>query len=432
MLGVVKAGSLDLANLGIILFQALGFFVVAFGFGQTVLPWLGRLVQNLGKTATFTFVLLVGFLYAEVAELVGMHGILGMFLAGLLLREKVFGRSLSNELMDLVRHASIGFLAPIFFVTAGFAVSLDVFNTDLWLLVGITGLAMIGKIIGTAIFYLPTGHGWREGITIGAGMNGRGAVEIIIAQIGLSMGIISQEIFSILVVMAIATTATVPVFLKWGVDWLKGRNELVRSDSDKNGVLILGAGPTARALGGAIAESQPVWLVDSNADHCAIAEKDGLQTVCGNALDERVLSEAHASEVRHLVALTDNAEVNALVAQMAREVFYVPEVHLLETNSGKGRGALLQHLEATTAFAGPVSISDWDYLVEHGSVERFSVPVAPGLAPSEFFSKLQKGQPVLPLVLRRADSFVPFNSGVRLRPGDRLTVLQAAQSVKET
>ena len=47
----------------------------------------------------------------------------------------------------------------------------------------IIAIATFGKILGTMLFYIPTGHGWREGLTVGAGMNGRGAVEIIVAQI---------------------------------------------------------------------------------------------------------------------------------------------------------------------------------------------------------------------------------------------------------
>jgi Kef-type K+ transport system membrane component KefB len=165
--------------------------------------------------------------------LAGLHAILGAFLAGLFLREGiVLTPSLSQDLNKVVHDISIGFLAPIFFVTAGFSITLEVFRTELPLLVAIVGVAIVGKIIGTALFYLPTRNGWREGLVVGAGMNGRGAVEIIIAEIGLTMGLISQEIFSILVFMAIFTTALVPVMLKWGVDWLRRNDQLVRP---KNG-----------------------------------------------------------------------------------------------------------------------------------------------------------------------------------------------------
>ncbi|HMB93111.1 MAG TPA: cation:proton antiporter, partial [Rhodothermales bacterium] len=351
VLGVAEAGSVDLASLGVLLIRVIGFFAIAALIGWKVLPlFFSRVqkMQGIGRTSQFTLVLIVMLLFVEGAELVEMHGILGAFLAGLFLQESALGRTEAREMRHLVRDASLGFLAPIFFVTAGFAVSLDVFSTNLGLLVAIVGLATVGKIVGTMLFYLPTGHGWREGLTIGAGMNGRGAVEIIVAQIGLSMGLISQDIFSILVFMAIATTATVPLFLKWGVAWLRRRGELVSSGDERQGVLILGAGPTARALGSILQRTQPVWLVDRNPEHCLRARDMDLQVVQGNALDEEVLSQAQAAHVRHFIALTENAEVNVLAAQTAKTVFLVPELHVLSTSPTGGNLDMLDHIGGTT------------------------------------------------------------------------------------
>jgi Kef-type K+ transport system membrane component KefB len=298
VIGLGESQQFDAAGLALIVGKAMLFFGVTTLLGLKVFPLIGRRLRNIKgfeRTAFFTLVLLVALVYAELAELAGMHGILGAFLAGLFLREGVLGRSISKDVMGAVRDASIGFLAPIFFVTAGFSVSLDVFLIDPGTLALIVGLATIGKIAGTALFYLPTGNGWREGLTVGAGMNGRGAVEIIVAQIGLSMGLIDQNIFSILVFMAIFTTATVPVFLKWGAAWLRKRGELVRSDEERDGVLIVGAGPTARTLARLLAQTQPVWLIDSNKEHCAFAASEGLHTLEGSALNEQVLSDARAS-----------------------------------------------------------------------------------------------------------------------------------------
>src|SRR5690606_38426302 len=169
---------------------------------------------------------------------------------------------------------------------AGFEVTFDVFKTDLPLLITVIVVATAGKIIGTTLFYIPSGNGWREGITVGAGMNGRGAVEIIIAGIALKMGIISQEIFSILVFMAIFTTATVPVLLTWCTNWLKKRNELVRSDDQREGILVVGAGPIPRLVAKELLKDQPVWLLDSNKELCMIARREGLTVYNGNALRE--------------------------------------------------------------------------------------------------------------------------------------------------
>lgn len=429
ILGVAEAGTIEFGALGLVALKAVGFFVLATVVGLKGLPLLGRWLQRLqaGRTADFLLILIVALAFAEAAELAGMHGILGTFLAGLFLREGVLSRSQSKEVMHLVRDASIGFLAPIFFVTAGFAVSLDVFSTNLGLLLGVIVLATVGKIIGTALFYLPTGFGWREGLTIGAGMNGRGAVEIILAQIALSMGLISADIFSILVFMAIITTATVPVFLKWGVDWLRRRGELVRAD-DRQGTLIVGAGPTAVALGRLLKASQPVHVIDRNAGHVADAEAAGLLATQGNALDEDALSEANAAHVRYAVVLTPNAEVNALAAQLLRSVFIVPEVHVLNTGPDDAdRKALLDHLGATILFDEPVDLADWDYLLTHAPVDVQTIEVDADGAWRAAIHDAHRHR-LLPVAYRRGDDTAPFHGDLALEEGDTVLLLQAERT----
>lgn len=426
VIGVAEAGAINLTSILLTIAKAAAFFLLAFLAGTKLVPPIARRVEKLGTTPTFTFVLLIGFLFAEGAELADMHGVLGAFLAGLFLREQVFGRSLSHHLMDLVRHASIGFLAPIFFVTAGFAVTLDVLSTDLGLLLAVIVLATLGKIIGTVLFYLPTGFGWREGVVIGAGMNGRGAVEIIVAQIGLSAGLISQDIFSILVFMAIATTATVPLFLKWGTEYLRRRNELVRAEGEREGVLIVGAGPTARALADVLARSQPVTLVDRNTDHCAAARAQGLKAVEGDALDERVLAAAEASHVRAVVALTPNPEVNALAARLAREVFLVPDVHVVSAGGEEGREAMDEHLDTTVLFGRGVHLDDWDYRLLHDTAELTSVPVSSDVTAEEVEEATGGEQPSLVLAVQRGETYLPYHGRIVLQDDDVLLLLRSS------
>lgn len=424
IIGVAESGVVNMQAVAMTFLQAVVFFALAWLAGTKLLPRAARRLKNLGTTPTFMAILLIGLLFAEGAELAGMHGVLGAFMAGLFLREEVFGRSLSEHLMDLVEHVSIGFLAPIFFVTAGFAVSLDVFSTDLTLLVVVVVLATIGKIAGTALFYLPTGFGWREGLVLGAGMNGRGAVEIIVAQIALSQGLISQNIFSILVFMAIATTATVPLFLKWGVTWLRSRGELVRSEGEREGTVIVGAGPMARALGRLLNQSQPVWIVDRNKEHCELAEKDGLNAVEGDGLDERILAQAQTSHAHTFIAMTSNPEVNALASRLAREVFQVPHVHLLKSGDESEREAVSAHLGGTTLFAEPIDLEDWNYHIEHATAEMTDRPAGGSLTPRDLVREVETSTPAVPIALRRGGRYLPFHSETSIEADDHIVLLQ--------
>lgn len=428
VIGVVDAGTLDIAALGITALKAVIFFAVTTFLGLKVFPRLWRRLTQVGLTGrTFnaTLVLIIALIFAEMAELAGLHAILGAFLAGLFLREgTVLERKLSFQLNELVHDVSIGFLAPIFFVTAGFHVSLGVFQTDLLLLVAVTLVATLGKIFGTALFYLPSGNGWREGLTVGAGMNGRGAVEIIIAEIGLAMGVISAEIFSILVFMAIFTTATVPVLLKLGTDWLQSRGELVRSRDQRQGTVIVGAGPTARRLARVLATAGPVWLVDRNSRNCQLAEEDGLQAVCGSAIDENVLAEAQLAHARNFVALTTNPEVNVLAAQMAHERFYVPHVTVLMP---QGDASLRSLADQTGIQALPSSWEDitrWDQLIRRGEVEEISIPVTESEQAPRDFHELSLQPNVLPLALVKNGQRNPIGLDDEVRSGDEIVGLQ--------
>ncbi|MBI1295157.1 sodium:proton exchanger [bacterium] len=433
IIGLFEAGSFQITELALVGARAILFFGVAFFIGQKVFPvlwqWLTRRGLT-GRTFNATLVLLIALFFAELAELAGLHAILGAFLAGLFLREGiVLTPSLSQDLNKVVHDISIGFLAPVFFVTAGFSITLEVFRTELPLLLAIVGVAIVGKIIGTAIFYLPTGNGWREGLAVGAGMNGRGAVEIIIAEIGLTMGLISQEIFSILVFMAIFTTALVPVMLKWSVDWLRRNDQLVRP-KERQGTVIVGAGPTARELARALKSNGAVWLIDSNPDHCDIAAAEGLNVVCGDVLDEETLRSAHAQQAMWFLALTPNSEVNILAAQMVRDLFKVPEIHVrIPQHKERSLHTVLDSLKVNVLPEDTHNLQSWDHWLTQNTVTHRQFTVEEETDPQALLSRLAQDEgEILPLTAIQDGQHVPFMTVTSLTPGNEImTIIRSAR-----
>ncbi len=428
IIGIFDGGGFSVQGLGLVAGKAVLFFAVVSAIGLWVFPPLWRRLARAGftgRTFNATLILLIALLFAEFAELAGLHAILGAFLAGLFLREgTVLEPKLSHQLNDLVHDVSIGFLAPIFFVTAGFHVSLDVFQSDLLvLLIAVTVVATVGKIVGTAVFYLPSGYGWREGITVGAGMNGRGAVEIIIAQVGLGLGIITAEIFSVLVFMAIFTTATVPIFLKWTTEWLDRRGELVRSTDERSGVLILGAAPTARFLARHLAETGPVWLIDSNQHNCELAEADGLNVIQGDALDEDVLKDASAETMHTFLALTPNPEVNVLASNLARDVFTMPEVKVLLTHANTLLRRSAERQGFTAINTVWEDVTEWDKWIEHGEVKSVSMTISKDQDLGNLFDDLHGGNDALALLAGRDGLPIPFPSQDMVEEGDEILAL---------
>ncbi len=415
----VNTGALLLIAAKIILF-----FGITISIGLFVLPRLGQYISRAGiknSTAYFTMILIVTFGYCELAELAGMHSILGAFMAGLFIKDNLFPRKISKELNKAFFDVSIGFMAPIFFVSAGFFVDVTVFQTDLGLLVLITFLAIIGKIVGTALFYLPSRNGWREGITIGTGMNGRGAVEIIIAEIGLEMGIIDKTIFSILVFMAIFTTLTVPVLLNWTSKWLRRRGELVYLDKRK-GAILVGVNPLSLLLAHKMSPKLPVTLVDNNPERVAQASALGLNCLQGNALNEEVLEEAKPENVATLIGLTTNSQVNLLAAQLAHDSFLIPHTYVAIAHGESAVGSeLVKKSNAAHLFAPAFNMEQWFGKVQQGktSLKPLTITEAnSGKAWCDF-------QTALPLLIEAEDENLrPFHTEEQLEVNEKVWVLQ--------
>ncbi len=428
-----ESSSLDLSNLLMIGLKISLFFAITIGIGLFVLPRIGSYLSRSGlksSTAYFTLILIVTFGYCELAELAGMHSILGAFMAGLFLKDKLFSKTISKELNKAFYDVSIGFMAPVFFVSAGFFVDVTVFQTDLGLLLLITGLAVVGKIVGTALFYIPSGNGWREGLTIGTGMNGRGAVEIIIAEIGLKMGIIDQTIFSILVFMAIFTTLTVPVLLNWTTKWLRNRGEMVYMEQ-RTGVLFLGVNALSLLMAKYLLPNKPVMMVDNNRSHVAMARKQGFNCSLGNALNKETLAELSTENIRTFIGLTTNSQVNLLAGQLSKDSFLVPNVQVaIVQEEVKSGGELLKRFEASALFACHPSLDKWFAQIAGNNTEEEKVIVDKEMACEDWTAEhIGDANRRLPILIQNTQGEVrTFASGETLEEGETVILLQMKKS----
>ncbi|MFC6767412.1 cation:proton antiporter [Natrinema soli] len=234
----VTAGGLDPNEIGVILLQAIGFFAVTLVIGYRFLPIAWRYIERqrerygfVDRTTAFTFALLVSLLFAQLATLADLHMIIGGFMAGMFLRQADVEPGLYEHMHTVMYDLAMGLFAPVFFVTVGFQITFGVFFDSFVVLAVLVVVAFLGKIIGSWLFSLPTSLTSREGLVVGFGMNGRGTVEIIIAQVAYEAGVIGAEMFSILVFIAVFTTALVPVTVTWGVRVLESADELVYVDS---------------------------------------------------------------------------------------------------------------------------------------------------------------------------------------------------------
>ena len=158
------------------------------------------------------FVLIVAFFYAWSAEVLGgMAAITGAFLAGL-----VFARSpLKDRIETGVSTLAYSFFVPVFFVNVGLAANAKLLTGEsLWLLLTMIVVAVISKVLGSGLGARIAGFTNLEALQMGAGMTSRGEVGLIVASVGVAEGMISTDIFAVIVGVVIVTTLLTPAMLR--------------------------------------------------------------------------------------------------------------------------------------------------------------------------------------------------------------------------
>lgn len=148
-----------------------------------------------------------------LAEMLGIHFVVGVFYAGVFLTSEAVGMSQFALVRNTTQSVGLGFLAPVFFAYVGLRISIT--QVD-WLLVAVvTTVAFLGKIIGGAIGGYAAGFRGRELAALGVGLNARGMMELLLADIGLQAGIITQTLYAAIVFMTLVTTVCAPILLKF-------------------------------------------------------------------------------------------------------------------------------------------------------------------------------------------------------------------------
>ncbi|MGF6844802.1 Kef-type K+ transport system membrane component KefB [Chitinophaga sp. W3I9] len=204
VVAIVNAGGIVSALVTILL--AIAFVAVML---LLVRPWLNRTMQaQMAKDHQKAAVSLIFFMLlisAWVAEVIGIHALFGAFLAGVIMPH---GTNIRQLLTDKLEDVSVLLLLPIFFVYTGLRTHIGLLNQgDLWVVFGMIMLvAVAGKFGGSTITARLMGQSWRQSVSIGALMNTRGLMELVVLNIGFDLGILSPEIFAMMVLMALATT----------------------------------------------------------------------------------------------------------------------------------------------------------------------------------------------------------------------------------
>jgi Kef-type K+ transport system membrane component KefB len=205
VIAIVKAGNA---------LSALSTIALAVAYVFLMLRLIQPFLRNLGEkyaskealsrpvVAIFFIVMLLS---SYVTEIIGIHALFGAFMAGVIMPVNI---SFRNIFIDKVEDLALVVLLPLFFVFTGLRTEIGLLNDPhLWQICGlVTLVAVLGKFVGSAVAARFVGQSWVDSLSIGALMNTRGLMELIVLNIGYDLGVLSPEIFAMMVIMALATT----------------------------------------------------------------------------------------------------------------------------------------------------------------------------------------------------------------------------------
>jgi Kef-type K+ transport system membrane component KefB len=205
VIAIVKAGSF-VSSLYVIMLAMLYVGIMIF----IVKPFLKRIGDLYGAkdslvkpvVAIFFLVLIVS---SYATEVIGIHALFGAFMTGVIMPDIAKFR---NIFIEKVEDVSVILLLPLFFVFTGLKTEIGLINDPyLWKVTGfIILVAVVGKFLGSALAAKFVGQNWRDSLTIGALMNTRGLMELIVLNIGLELKVLTPAVFTMMVIMALVTT----------------------------------------------------------------------------------------------------------------------------------------------------------------------------------------------------------------------------------
>jgi len=231
VIGISEEGTVTAGSIGIIFLKAVGFWLGLMIIGSIVSKYISNFVLWFKSAgAALVLALALAFIASAVAEIYfGLAMIIGAYTMGLALS----GTELKHQVEDSMRSVN-NFLVPIFFVVIGMQVDFTAFgagdtslSSAILFAVVLSLFAVISKIVGSGLPALFVGFNRIGATRVALGMLPRGEVALIVAGIGLTSGVIGQDVFGVTIVMTVVTTVLAPVFL---IPAFKGGSGLKNSE----------------------------------------------------------------------------------------------------------------------------------------------------------------------------------------------------------
>jgi Kef-type K+ transport system membrane component KefB/nucleotide-binding universal stress UspA family protein len=377
--GLASTGALDVWSVAKAVFGTAAFLATSLTLGRRMVFTLIRWVNDnfVSEFAVITTILLIMIGMALTTYLIGIQTVLGAFIAGVLVGESpILTRHIDEQLRGLI----VSLFMPVFFGLSGLNADLTILKSpDLLLLTGgLVVIASIGKFAGAFVGGTLGRLSQREALALACAMNARGSTEVIVATVGLSMGVLSQNLYTMIVTMAVVTTVAMPPMLRWALMRIPIEDEerirLEREELDARGFvpnlerLLLAAddsanGRFASRLADLIAgsEKKPITVLDLSDDGPSkeLDRADEQHEEADSAADAVAAPEAAATEEKrdkaNVTTRPKQAQPHEAVAREALKGYGLLVVGIENTRSPDG-GFTPDITRITVGFQGAIAV----------------------------------------------------------------------------
>ena len=315
------------------------FIVLMFAVGRRVIPWLLERTAAIGSRELFTLAVLaiaLGVAYMSAA-LFDVSFALGAFLAGVVLNESKLSHEAANDSLPM-RDA----FAVLFFVSVGMLFDPKIIIEQPLAIIATFLIITVGKSLGALFIVRAFGHPIQTSLTIATALAQIGEFSFILAALGVSLGLLSEEGRNLILASALLSIIVNPMLFAVLDHWI-ARREAQQDAAAKDGtptppdeddflpdraliptsdhIVLIGFGRVGSRVGRALHEKGlPLVLVESDRDDCIEARKLGIPCILGNAVSPEVLADANLASARVLlVAIPQTLEAGPIIKQ-AREV----------------------------------------------------------------------------------------------------------------
>ena len=227
---IMNSGNLHIATFELMVLKIILFFGIAVILGLLLFKMFEKIEEKDTKTEQMpTYSIAFALILAYIAERLGVSGIIGAYIAGLVIGNTEKGRKVKGKI-DLVVHM---IFSPIFFASVGLKLTTLSFSKQVWIFIIIfTAVTIISKIIGNGLGARICGYSKEKAIQIGIGMATRGEVALIIADEAKKIGLINEEVFSIVIITVMLVTLITPILLHYSFK----RNNNIEEGNQKESI----------------------------------------------------------------------------------------------------------------------------------------------------------------------------------------------------